>query len=170
MSVSTTSSALASIISPCTHHHLHSLPTWLSFLNERFPLTEDVVEAAMRIALKQLGYNDTYHMMSVMENPMDGEMWIEAYEAKYFGKGKPYGREEWDQLLGHCQVKYPTYRTNIHHNDAINNNTLTTTPTPLSLLPNPLIHSPPSPRPSATCRPPPSSRSYSPRTPTPKSS
>lgn len=76
----------------------------------------------MRIALKQLGYNDTYHMMSVMENRMDGEMWIEAYEAKYFGKGKPYGREEWDQLLGHCQVKYPTYRTNIHHNDALLNN------------------------------------------------
>lgn len=138
----------------------------------------------MRIALKQLGYNDTYHMMSVMENPMDGEMWIEAYEAKYFGKGKPYGREEWDQLLGNCQVKYPTYRTNIHHNDAINNNTLTTTttfpkphpnststpptpPFPPTQPANPL--SPP-PRPSATCRPPPSSRSYSPRTPTPKSS
>ena len=62
----------------------------------------------MRLALKQLGYIDTYHMQSVWENRMDSEMWIEAFEAKYFGKGKPYGREEWDQLLGHCQVKFPT--------------------------------------------------------------
>lgn len=61
----------------------------------------------MRKALKQLGYNETYHMMTVWENPRDAEMWIEAYDAKYFGKGKPFQREDWDQLLGHCQVMFP---------------------------------------------------------------
>lgn len=30
-------------------------------------------------------------------------MWWEALEAKFDGKGKPYGREEFDRLLGHCQ-------------------------------------------------------------------
>lgn len=31
-------------------------------------------------------------------------MWVDAFERKYEGKGKPFGREEWDQLLGHCMV------------------------------------------------------------------
>lgn len=31
-------------------------------------------------------------------------MWLEALEAKYDGKGKPYGRAEFDKLLGHCQA------------------------------------------------------------------
>jgi hypothetical protein len=30
-------------------------------------------------------------------------MWMEAIEAKFDGKGKPYGRAEFDKLLGHCQ-------------------------------------------------------------------
>lgn len=30
-------------------------------------------------------------------------MWWEALEAKYDGKGEPYGRKEFDKLLGHCQ-------------------------------------------------------------------
>lgn len=55
-----------------------------------------------------LGFNDVYHMTSMLEeNPRDSEMWVEAYEAKFEGKGKPFGREEWDQLLGHCQVRRP---------------------------------------------------------------
>jgi hypothetical protein len=60
---------------------------------------------ALRIALMILGLNDVYHMVSMLnENPPDGELWVEAYEAKFEGKGKPYGREEWDKLLGHCEV------------------------------------------------------------------
>lgn len=52
-----------------------------------------------------LGYNDTYHGFSAsLENPMDCDMWFEALEAKYNKKGKAYGREEFDKLLGHCQV------------------------------------------------------------------
>ncbi|KAI9858733.1 MAG: hypothetical protein M1830_006329 [Pleopsidium flavum] len=58
----------------------------------------------MRVALKQLGYEDTYHMQCVLENPLDAVMWSEALDAKYFGKGKPFEREEWDMLLGHCQA------------------------------------------------------------------
>lgn len=68
----------------------------------------------MCIALKQLGYVDTYHMKSVFENPMDCQMWIEAFEAKYLGKGKPFEREDWDQLLGHCQVKSLCYKDSQH--------------------------------------------------------
>ncbi|KAF7352154.1 hypothetical protein MVEN_01178600 [Mycena venus] len=39
-----------------------------------------------RIALEKLGYNETNH------------------GSTFFGKGKPYGRAEWDQLLGHCMA------------------------------------------------------------------
>lgn len=31
-------------------------------------------------------------------------MWIAAYEAKFEGKGKPFEKVDWDQLLGHCQA------------------------------------------------------------------
>lgn len=38
------------------------------------------------------------------ENPRDSDMWVEAFEAKHEGKGKPFVKEDWDQLLGHCMV------------------------------------------------------------------
>lgn len=58
--------------------------------------------AALRQALLDLGYSDCYHYTStVQENPRDAEMWVEAFEAKFEGKGKPFRREDWDQLLGH---------------------------------------------------------------------
>jgi hypothetical protein len=63
---------------------------------------------ALRIALMLLGFDDVYHMTSMLEeNPRDSDMWVEAYEAKFEGKGKPYGKEDWDQLLGHCEVCRP---------------------------------------------------------------
>jgi hypothetical protein len=59
----------------------------------------------MRAALIQLGFSDCYHMLSIIEeNPKDSEMWVKAFQAKFEGKGKTFGREEWDQLLGHCMV------------------------------------------------------------------
>ena len=59
---------------------------------------------ALRTALKRLGYTDCYHMMSAsVENPPDCLMWMDALTAKYDGIGT-FGREQWDQLLGHCQV------------------------------------------------------------------
>ncbi|KAI9889083.1 MAG: hypothetical protein M1814_005807 [Vezdaea aestivalis] len=48
---------------------------------------------------------DTYHGYSpAFENPRDCEMWLEAMAAKFDGKGKPFGRKEFDKLLGHCQA------------------------------------------------------------------
>merc|ERR1712000_446764 len=60
--------------------------------------------ASLRSALKELGYTDTYHMMSAsVENPPDCLCWMDAFAAKFEGKGK-FGREEWDALFGHCQA------------------------------------------------------------------
>lgn len=59
----------------------------------------------MRAAMQQLGYVDTYHMMSCsIENPPDALFWMDALRAKYDGVGKPFEREDWDQLMGHCQA------------------------------------------------------------------
>lgn len=59
----------------------------------------------MRQALIDMGYSDCYHMASAtQENPRDAEMWIDAFRAKFEGKGKPFTREDWDQLLGHCMA------------------------------------------------------------------
>jgi hypothetical protein len=53
---------------------------------------------SIRAALFDLGYADVYHLTSAfMQNPRDTEIWIEAFEAKYEGKGKPFGKEDWNQ-------------------------------------------------------------------------
>lgn len=55
--------------------------------------------------MRQLGYVDTYHMMSCsIENPPDALLWMDALRAKYDGVGKPFTRNEWDMLLGECQA------------------------------------------------------------------
>lgn len=55
-------------------------------------------------ALRLLGITECYHgWQPLFENPRDNEMWMEALEAKFDGKGKPYARAEFDKLLGHCQ-------------------------------------------------------------------
>lgn len=60
---------------------------------------------ALRQALQRLGYLNTYHMMRAsVENPPDCLMWHDALMAKYDGIGQ-FGRKEWDQLLGDCQVR-----------------------------------------------------------------
>jgi hypothetical protein len=64
----------------------------------------DIDSIATCAALRLLGINECYHgWQPLFENPRDNEMWMEALEAKYDGKGKPYGRAEFDKLLGHCQ-------------------------------------------------------------------
>ena len=40
------------------------------------------------------------------ENPKDAEMWVDAFNAKFEGQGKLWGREEFDQVLGHCMVNF----------------------------------------------------------------
>lgn len=58
----------------------------------------------MREAMKELGYVDTYHMMSAsIENPPDALLWRDAFAAKY-DNGPAFTKENWDQLLGHCQA------------------------------------------------------------------
>lgn len=59
---------------------------------------------SLRTALLHLGYFDVYHMAALMiENPPDGDMWVQAIDAKYNKKGH-FGKEDWDQLLGHCMA------------------------------------------------------------------
>lgn len=61
---------------------------------------------AIRRALIRLGYERTYHgYEAAIENPRDCEMWFEGLCAKLDGTGAPFGRAEFDQLLGHCQVR-----------------------------------------------------------------
>ncbi|KAK5120739.1 hypothetical protein LTR85_006097 [Meristemomyces frigidus] len=57
---------------------------------------------SMQEALSMLGYPTPYHYVSIFENARDADMWIPALRAKAQGRGKPFGRREWDQLLGHC--------------------------------------------------------------------
>ncbi|KAI4278723.1 MAG: hypothetical protein L6R38_005178 [Xanthoria sp. 2 TBL-2021] len=42
-------------------------------------------------------------MANAMNNPKDNELWLDAINAKTQG-GKHFGREQWDQRLGHCQA------------------------------------------------------------------
>ena len=53
----------------------------------------------MQFALDILGI-PCYHSMLMWHNNLDCKMWDEALDAKFFGKGKPFTRADWDQLLG----------------------------------------------------------------------
>ena len=55
--------------------------------------------------MRQLGFADTYHMMSCsIENPPDALLWMDALRAKYDGVGTPFTRGDWDKLLGNAQA------------------------------------------------------------------
>lgn len=55
-------------------------------------------------ALRMLGYNP-YHMVEGMKNAdVDLECWVEGVEAKFLGKGKLWGKEEFDKLTGKHDV------------------------------------------------------------------
>jgi hypothetical protein len=58
----------------------------------------------MKTALEELGYVGVYHMSAVLKNPPDVNLWNEALEFKYKGKGEPWTVEKWDNLLGEYQV------------------------------------------------------------------
>ena len=59
---------------------------------------------SMTEAFRTLGYAQPYHFTSVFANCQDADMWANALKAKYYGKGKPFGRKEFDQLLGHTSA------------------------------------------------------------------
>ncbi|KAJ7100246.1 P-loop containing nucleoside triphosphate hydrolase protein [Mycena belliarum] len=61
--------------------------------------------SSLKIALETLGYVRTNHGFTVHTSSgamMD--MWIAAIKAKFFGEGTPFGRAEWDKLLGDCRA------------------------------------------------------------------
>lgn len=60
--------------------------------------------AALADALTQLGISPIYHMREVGKNKHQAA-WIEAIEAKYEGQGEPYGREQFDKILGDFEVR-----------------------------------------------------------------
>lgn len=59
---------------------------------------------SMTEAFRILGYANPYHFTSIFANCRDADMWAEALSAKYHGKGKAFGRKEFDQLLGHTSA------------------------------------------------------------------
>ena len=58
----------------------------------------------MQAALEILGY-PTYHTYRIFQNLPDCDMWMEAFDAKYFNSDssphRPLDRNFWDKLLGH---------------------------------------------------------------------
>ncbi|GIZ44609.1 hypothetical protein CKM354_000780300 [Cercospora kikuchii] len=61
--------------------------------------------SSLRQALLDLNYADVYHYASIHnENPRDADMWHDAFNAKFRNIGRGFGREQWDQLLGHCMA------------------------------------------------------------------
>ena len=59
----------------------------------------------MKTALNKLGYN-SYHMEQCLMNwkKYHLQYWLEALRAKYQGRGKPYGKSEFDKVLGEYSV------------------------------------------------------------------
>ena len=55
--------------------------------------------ASTWIRLKKLGYTDCYHILNTLANPPDADMWLNAINAEYHGKGKPFEREYWAKQL-----------------------------------------------------------------------
>lgn len=57
-------------------------------------------------ALRELGYHP-YHMVEAVNSAsMDFPLWEEALRAKFYGEGKPWGREEFDKMLGQFDVGF----------------------------------------------------------------
>ncbi|KAF2084896.1 hypothetical protein K490DRAFT_48111 [Saccharata proteae CBS 121410] len=56
--------------------------------------------SSLRDALAMLGYQPHHFREMMLEWEREIPLWSEALEAKYYGKCKPYGREEFDKLLG----------------------------------------------------------------------
>ncbi|KAJ7100247.1 hypothetical protein B0H15DRAFT_819449 [Mycena belliarum] len=60
---------------------------------------------SLTVALETLGYVRTNHGFTVLTSSGAViDMWIAAIKAKFFGEGTPFGRAEWDKLLGDCRA------------------------------------------------------------------
>lgn len=51
-------------------------------------------------------------MENAVGNVRDNKLWLDALAAKFEG-GEPFGKREWDQLLGHCQVTIQKHRESL---------------------------------------------------------
>ncbi|KAJ7106865.1 P-loop containing nucleoside triphosphate hydrolase protein [Mycena crocata] len=60
--------------------------------------------SSLRSALDILGYKNPHHMFAVLEDPAQIDLWMAAINAKFLRQGTPYGRKEWDSLVGHCEA------------------------------------------------------------------
>ncbi|KAF7365907.1 hypothetical protein MVEN_00465700 [Mycena venus] len=60
------------------------------------------VTGSMRAAFKILCRNSEGYQMS--QSPPDLDRWIDALNSRFFGKGPKMAGQEWEQLLGHCEV------------------------------------------------------------------
>jgi hypothetical protein len=61
---------------------------------------------SMQKALEILGY-PTYHFSSIYDNAREGDLWMQAIDAKFNGKGNPAEFREkkfWDGMLGHVSA------------------------------------------------------------------
>lgn len=63
------------------------------------------VYLALADALERLGIGPVYHMREVGKNRHQA-LWIEALDAKFEGRGEPYDRERFDQILGNYEVRH----------------------------------------------------------------
>jgi hypothetical protein len=92
-----------------SYHLLMSLPSIHSLIPPHLLPDTRVIRSnsctALADALHILGIGPIYHMRETMR---DGhkDTWARALEAKYDGKGKPFGKEELDELLGDFAVRF----------------------------------------------------------------
>ncbi|EKJ75782.1 hypothetical protein NXS19_008432 [Fusarium pseudograminearum] len=63
--------------------------------------------ASMAEALTRLGYKNVYHAIQAIDSPEDWKILERACDASFPNlpsyTGKPFTREEWDELWGHCE-------------------------------------------------------------------
>lgn len=64
----------------------------------------ELTALAIGEALRALGHQNVYHMTAV--GPSNHyEKWVAALEAKFEGKGKAFGKEEFDELFEGFDVR-----------------------------------------------------------------
>ncbi|KAJ7454967.1 hypothetical protein B0H11DRAFT_1926301 [Mycena galericulata] len=66
-------------------------------------IIDSALVAAMRPALKILGKCSDSDCPT-LESPPDIDRWTDALNSRFFGKGPKIAGQEWEQLLGHCEV------------------------------------------------------------------
>ena len=72
----------------------------LEVLHLSMPRTGSV---SMKAAYEELGL-PTYHGFVFMDRQDTQIQWRKAVEAKFYGQGKPFGRAEFDRMLGEWAV------------------------------------------------------------------